>query len=301
MPSAPRVNGRSRARSRPSSSDVGFAVVGLVALLALVFTIPLEAPTLPARVTAVVLLTAAGAIVAALPGLLVHGFLGNWPRFMIWWGRALIFLTLLIAVGDVISRREPPASLLTALANGQVTIDRFVRAERAAAPGMFDRRLLRGNERALRQSFPDGEFSDVSLVGVTEGDGWMRAHLTYQGALKVEGRSVHTSGQMVIYYHPGGTAMIGAACTAPRQECRRIEPLLASAERLLRDGFTTGGLDGLLPPTPLCRTETLTVPGTVQPSRVRACLYAPGLQLTLTRQDAAATILSLLAERSSVP
>ena len=214
--------------------------------------------------------------------------------------RSLIVLAIVVGVGLAGRQwRNRPSSLIESLRTGQITIDRFVRAERAAAPGMFDRRLLTNNERALRASFPGGEFSSVRLAGVTDGPGWLRAHITYQGVLSVQGESVRTRGQIVIYYHPAGTAVIGAACTADDERCDAIEPLLTTAERLLRGRFDAANLDGVLPESRDCSVETIAVPGGEQESQVVACVYAPGIQLTLTRLDAAETIGALIAERSA--
>ena len=215
--------------------------------------------------------------------------------------RSLIVLAIVVAIGLAGQQwRDRPPALVESLRAGQITIDRFVRAERAAAPGMFERRLLTNNERALRQSFPNSTFSNVSLDGVTDGPGWLRAHITYQGLLSVQGEPVKTRGQIVIYYHPAGTAVIGAACTADDERCDAIEPLLATAERSLRGRFDAANLDGVLPKSGDCSVETIAVPGGEQESQVVACVYAPGIQLTLTRLDAAATIESLIAERSTV-
>ena len=109
---------------------------------------------------------------------------------------------------------------------------------------------------------------------------------------------MRTRGQMVIYYHPAGTAVVGAACTADDDRCDALESLLATAERSLRGRFGAADLDGVLPPAPDCSVETIAVASGEQESEVRACVYAPGLQLTLTRLDAAETIASLIAERS---
>jgi hypothetical protein len=291
---------RPRRRSAPGAAENGFAAIGLLALLGASFAIPVPAEGVEVRAIASLFTLAAGGVLAALPALLFRGVHGDWKGFMLFYGRGLIALALVLASG-VVHRglTEPPSSLLESLRNGQITIDRFVRAERAAAPGMFDQRLLATHERALRQSFPDGTFSDVSLVRVTDGAGWLRAHMTYQALLNVHGESVSTSGQMVVYYHRTGAAVIGAACTADERECRQIEPLLAAAEHSLRTRFDAGDLDGVLPASRECSVETIAVPNSEQESRVRACVYAPGIQLTLTRLDGAATIASLLAARGT--
>lgn len=195
--------------------------------------------------------------------------------------------------------RQRPSGLLQSLQARQITIDRFVRAERAAAPGMFDARLLNNNRRALAQSFPDATFSDVSLVRVTDGDGWMRALLEYQGLLNIQGESVATHGQMAIYYHPAGMAVVGAACTAEASECRKIDAVLNEAERNLRARLGAADLERVLPESAQCATESVPVPDSDRQSQVRVCVYEPGMQLSFTRFDAAATIASLVAERAT--
>ena len=102
---------------------------------------------------------------------------------------------------------------------------------------MFDQRLLRSNERALRESFPDGDHFRPLGRRVTEGQDWMRVHMKYQGIFTVQGESVTSAAQIVLYYHRAGTAVIAAACTTEPRDCAQIEPLLASAERSLRERF----------------------------------------------------------------
>lgn len=216
-----------------------------------------------------------------------------------------IRLLVLVLVGLLIARyvselpRQRPSGLLQSLQARQITIDRFVRAERAAAPGMFDMRLLNNNRRALTQWFPDATFSDVSLVGVTDGDGWMRALLGYQGLMNIQGEPVATHGQIAIYYHPGGVAVVGATCTAEASQCKKIDAGLSEAERNLRARLGAADLERVLPESAQCTTESVPVPDSDRQSQVRACVYAPGMQLSFTRFDAAATIESLVAERAT--
>ena len=105
--------------------------------------------------------------------------------------------------------------------------------------------------------------------------------------------------QIVLYYHRAGMAVITAACTTRPRDCAQIEPLLAAAERSLSARFAASDLDGVLPASRQCSVETLALPNSDTESRVRACVYAPGIQLTLTRVDADATIRSLIAERAA--
>jgi len=292
---------RPRRRTAPSAAENGFAAVGLLALFGASFAIPVPGEDVAVRAVASLFTLAAGSVLAMVPALLFRGVLGDWKGCVLWYGRGLIVLALVLASGLVHRGvSEPPSSLLESLRTGQITIDRFIRAERAAAPGMFDQRLLTTHERALRQSFPDGTFSDVSVVRVTDGAGWLRAHMSYQAQLHVQNEPVSTSGQMVIYYHRAGTAVIGAACTAEERDCRRIEPLLAAAEQALRTRFDAADLDGVLPESRDCTVEAIAVPNTEHESRVRACVYAPGIQLTLTRLDREDTTASLIAERAAV-
>jgi hypothetical protein len=67
----------------------------------------------------------------------------------------------------------------------------------------------------------------------------------------------------------------------------------------LRARFAAPDLDGVLPESRQCTVETLDLPNSDEDSRVRACVYAPGIQLTLTRVDEETTIRSLIAERAA--
>ena len=178
---------------------------------------------------------AVGAVLAASVALVFRGVRGDWRGVTLWCGKIWLALAVLFAVARIRDvGQERPSPLIASLRARQITIDRFVRAERAAAPGMFDQRLLRSNERALRESFPDGDFAKVSLVDVTEGPDWMRAHMKYRGTFNVQGESITSAAQIVVYYHRTGMAVITAACTTEPRDCAQIEPLLSAAERSLR-------------------------------------------------------------------
>ena len=289
-----------RPRTRPSSADVAFAAIGGLALLASAFALPIPHPDAAARTVFRLLMFAVGVVLAATAALVFRGFRGDWRGFTIWCGKIWLALAVLFVASRL--RDLPgdrPSALIAALGERQITIDRFVRAERAAAPGLFDQRLLRNNERALRESFPDGEFENVSIADVTDGPDWMRVHMTYQGTFKVQGESVTSAAQIVLYYHRVGMVVITAACTTQPRDCAQIEPLLATAETSLRARFAASDLDGVLPESRKCSIETLDLPNSDEDSRVRACVYAPGIQLTLTRVDADTTIRSLIAERAA--
>ena len=289
-----------RPRTRPSSADAAFAAIGGLALLASAFALPIPHPDAAARTVFRLLMFAVGVVLAATLALVFRGVRGDWRGFTIWCGKIWLALAVLFVFArfrDV--SQDQPSSLIAALGERQITIDRFVRAERAAAPGLFDQRLLRNNERALRESFPDGEFEHVSIADVTDGPDWMRVRMTYQGTFKVQGEPVKSAAQIVLYYHRAGLAVITAACTTAPRDCAQIEPLLAAAEKSLRGRFASADLDGVLPASKQCSVETLDVPDTDEDSRVRACVYAPGIQLTLARVDADATIRSLIAERAA--
>ena len=284
----------------PSSADAAFAAIGGLALLASAFALPIPHPDLAARIAFRLLMFAVGMVLAAAVALAFRGFRGDWRGFTIWCGRIWLALAVLFVASRV--RDFPgdrPSTLIAALDEGQITIDRFVRAERAAAPGLFDQRLLRKNERALRESFPDGKFANVSVAEVTDGPDWMRVRMTYEGTFNVRGASVNSAAQIVIYYHRAGMAVITAACTTAPRDCAQIEPLLAAAETSLRARFAASDLDGVLPESSQCSVQALDLPNSDEQSRVRACVYAPGIQLTLTRVDADATIRSLIAERAA--
>ena len=289
-----------RPRSRPSSADTAFAAIGSLALLASAFTLPIPQDDMAVRAGFRLVMFAMGVVLAAGVALVCRGFRGDWRGFTMWCGKIWLALAVLFVAARIRELTgDRPSALIAALGDRQITIDRFVRAERAAAPGMFDQRLLRNNERALRESFPDGEFSNVSIAGVTGGPDWMRVHMTYQGTFNVQGVPVTSAAQIVLYYHRAGMAVITAACTTAPRDCAQIEPLLATAETSLRSRFAASDLDGVLPVSKQCSIETLDLPNSDEDSRVRACVYAPGIQLTLTRVDADATIRSLIAERAA--
>jgi hypothetical protein len=274
-----------------------------VACLAATLTLPVADLDPVFRLLFRLALFALSFVSAAFLALLVRGVRGDWRGFTLWCAKGLLAFAALFVVAHVrgIEHGES-SSLLTALRAGQITIDRFVRAERAAAPGLFDQRLLRNNERALRESFPNGDFSDVSMVDVTDGSGWMRVHMRYRGVFTVQGGdSIRSNAEIVLYYHRAGMAVITAACTAEPSQCGPVEPLLVTAERALRTRFDETDLDHVLPVSRQCSVETISRPGSDRESRVRACVYSPGIQLTLTRFDAESTIESLLSERASTP
>jgi hypothetical protein len=285
-------------RTRPSSADIGFMAIGVLVCFIATFAIPIPDRDASFRVLSRLVVFALGLVVVALAALLLRGTRGDWKGVVVWLGKGQLALAALFVAVYFRDLRTSPSSLITALRTGRITIDRFVRAERAAAPGMFDQRLLRNNERSLRESLPDSTISGLSVDSVTEGQDWMRVHMTYQGIFTVQGESVTSAAQIVLYYHRAGTAVITAACTTEPRDCAQIEPLLAAAERSLRARFATTDLDGVLPASQQCSVETLGLPNRQADSRVLACVYSPGIQLTLTRVDAEATIRSLIAERS---
>jgi hypothetical protein len=238
------------------------------------------------------------AAVVALPAFLLRGRRGDWRGFTVWVGKGLLILTSLLLVGHV--RRamsDSPPTLVESLQAGRLTIDRFLRAERAAAPALFDQRLLTRHENALRASLPG--LSNVALAEVNEADAWMRAHMTYAAASAVQDKSARTTGHIVIYYHSAGMAVLGAVCSADANDCQPLADLLTAAERTLRGRLGSSDLVAVLPESEACSTEAVQLPNTGRYSDVRICAYGSGVQLTLTRLGSAATIESLVAERTA--
>ena len=285
----------------PSTRDVRLLVAGLVALLISVLAIPFRPSSTPGvqaavRVAGFVFLVA----LVALPALLFRGLRGDWRGFTVWLGKGLLVLTGLTLVGHVRrATNDEPSGLLGSLKNGRVTIDRFLRAERAVSPAVFDQALLRRHERGLRESVTDRKLSNVSLVDVTEGDGWIRAHMTYGAAYDESGLGVNIKGHIVLYYHSRGSAIVGGECVLPAG-CQRAESLVAKAEMALRRQLHAPDLDGVLPDSEACSTDSVTVPAATTQLQVRRCAYEEDLQLTFTRFDAPTTVASLIAERTSV-
>src|SRR5688500_13748946 len=145
MSAVPAATAR-RPRTRPSSADAAFAAIGCLALLAAAFVLPVPRPDIGVRIVFGLLMFAIGVVLAASVALAFRGTRGDWKGFTIWCGKIWLALALLFVfarIGEV--SQDQPSSLIAALAGRQITIDRFVRAERAAAPGLFDQRLLRNN------------------------------------------------------------------------------------------------------------------------------------------------------------
>jgi len=285
---------------RPSARDVRLLVAGLIALLLSVLAMPLRPSSMPgvqaaARVAGFVFLIA----LVAVPGLLFKGLRGDWKGFTVWLGKGLLVLTGLTLVGHVRrATNDEPSGLLGSLKNGRVTIDRFLLAERAVSPAVFDQALLRRHERGLRESVTDRKLSDVSLAGVTSGDGWMRAHMTYDAAYEESGIAVNTKGHIVLYYHSRGSAIVGGECVLPAG-CEKAGALVAKAEEALRRQLHAPDLDGVLPESDGCSTESVTMPAATTQVQVRTCAYDEDVQLTFTRFDASTTVASLIAERTA--
>jgi hypothetical protein len=272
--------------------------IGFLVCLLASFAVPIPDRDFPFPILfrLVIFMLSVGAI--ALPAMLLRGTRGDWKGVVLWIGKGQLAVAALFVAVYFRDLQSSPSSLITALRTGRITIDRFVRAERAAAPGMFDRRLLRNNERGLRESLPDGTITGLAVDNVTEGQDWMRVHMTYQGIFTVQGESVTSAAQIVLYYHRAGTAVIAAACTTEPKDCAQIEPLLAAAERSLRARFAATDLDGVLPASRQCSVRTVDLRNRQADTRLLACVYSPGIQLTLSRVDADATIRSLIAERA---
>ena len=287
----------------PSARDIRLlAVRGVAFSIAFLTAVPPashSADTAPwIRVTAGAAAFVFVVAIAALPGLLFRGIRGDWRGFTVWLGKGLLVLAALLVVGQI--RRalsEKPSGLLESLRAGRVTIDRFVRAERAGAPGVFDLALRRRHERGLQQSLGDARVSDVSLVGVSDGDGWMRAHMTYNAVFDPNGAAVATKGQIVLYYHSGGAAIIGGVCIVA-EGCTGTDSVVAEADQALQRQLKSADLDGILPEAGICSIEPMALPNTTRGGQMMRCEYERGVELTFARLDAQTTVESLIAERT---
>ncbi len=288
-------------RTFPRSADFRLLIVGTVGLLVALFADPVPRRVAPSPLVysvGMLVVTVVLAAVVALPAFLLRGRRGDWRGFTVWLGKGLLILTSLVLVGHV--RRamsDSPPTLVESLKAGRLSIERFLRAERAAAPAMFDRRFLMGHESALRASLPG--LSNVALAEVTDSDAWMRAHLTYAALPEAQEKSVRTTGHIVIYYHPAGMAVLGAVCSAADNACKPLAGLLTAAEQALRARLDSSDLEGVLPESKACSTEAVQLRNTDHQSEVRVCAYGSDLQLTLTRLGSGATIESLVAERTA--
>ena len=287
-------------RTAPRIADFRLLIVGAVGLLVAIVAVPVPrrvAPGLLVYWVGVLFVFVVFAAMVVLPAFLLRGRRGDWQGFTVWVGKGLLILTSLVLVGHVRrAMNDSPPALVESLKAGRLTIDRFLRAERAAAPAMFDQRLLMRHESALRASVPG--LSNVALVEVTDSDAWIRAHMTYAAAPDVQEKSVRTTGHIVIYYHSAGMAALGAVCSADDSDCQPFASLLTTAEQALRGRLGSSDLVGVLPESEACSTEAAPLPNTDRYSDVHVCAYGSGIQLTLTRLGTAATIESLVAERT---
>jgi hypothetical protein len=281
----------------PRPADIRLVIAGAVAHVAVLFAGFIPEPTPFGQfgyLVAVVFGTLLVSAVLAVPAYLLRGRRGDWRGFTVWMGKGLLVLAGFAAVG--VARRTvhdstPP--LLASLKTGEVSIHGFLRAERAAAPALFDQRLLTRHGQALKQFVPG--ISDVSLAGVTDNDDWVRAHITYAATLEKSATSAKA--HMVVYYHASGMAAIGAMCP-PDEDCQPLEGLLNTAEQGLRTHLRESGLHDVLPQSGACSIEAFQPAHSPRRTDVRACAYDSGIQLTLTRLGAADTIDALIAERT---
>ena len=149
----------------------------------------------------------------------------------------------------------------------------------------------------MQQALPDAKLSDLSLVGVTDGDGWMRVHMTYDAVFDPVGAAIATKGHIVLYYHSRGSAIVGGVCVVT-EGCTSADALVATADQALRRRLNSEDLDHILPESADCSTEPVKVPNTTRETQLRTCAYDQGIQLTFTRLDGPTTVESLIAERT---
>ena len=212
----------------------------------------------------------------------------------------LAIVTAVAVAGIVLRRPPPPASaLVQALRAGRITIDAFLRAERAAAPRLFDARFLTQRERGLRSSGVN--VSNLELINVTDGSWWVRTRIGFAAPVPKQPDAGTARWRQVVYYHTRGAAVLGSICSQAATDCAGLNGILDTADQNLRDRVAAGDLDYVLPENGSCTTESMPVPGGSDYSRVRACYYGPGRVLTLMRLDSASTITDLLADRTDTP
>ena len=289
---------RTSVPTSPAPSDIRLVLVGALGLFVATLFIPFSRGGLFARVLAVPVMAAVAAVVIAAPAFLFRGRRGDWKGFTVWCGKGLLVLTSVLILGHVRRAMENPDRGLEPLKDGRVSIPAFLRGERAAAPMMFDHRLVKGLERGMG-AFAGATVSNMTLVSVTDEPKWLRTHVSYDSVFKSEGESIPARGHIVLYYHLTGTAVLGAVCLAADRKCAGMDKLLSEADTSVKSRLGSTEIEGILPESALCSAEPIDRPDGKR-SLVQTCEYEPDLHLTFMRFDAAATIESLVAERALV-
>ena len=142
-------------RTLPSVADVARIVFGLAIVLVVFFVraTPPAGRTSILYVFATIFIVLLCVVVLGVPGYLFRGRRGDWRGFARFCGNGLLIVGGVSLAGLAVrSPARRPAPLVESLRAGSITIDAFLRAERAAAPRAFDVRFAGQRERELRSA-----------------------------------------------------------------------------------------------------------------------------------------------------
>jgi hypothetical protein len=289
-------------RTLPSVVDLARIVFGLAIFLFVSFTGTTPPPGYTSvpygmlAVAAVILF----AIVLGVPAYLLRGRRGDWRGFARFCGNGLLIFAGMALAGLVLRGRPPRApALVDSLRTGTITIDGFLRAQRAAAPRAFDLKFVGQRTRDLRASGLDPK--NVELLEVTDGSWWMRTKLGFMTPLPQQPGTEPARWRQIVFYHARGAAVLVSICSKPATDCSGLDRTLDTADRNLRERVAAGDLDYVLPEDGYCTIETVNAQGVPGQARVRACNYGPGLVMTFMRLDSATTIADLASSNMDTP
>ena len=276
----------------PRRRDIRLLAAGAICFVVSMLMASARVASGPAHVAGFVMGSLLAAGLLALPAYVFRGRKGDWRSFTIWYGKALLVLSGMSFAGYL--RTVPPRapSLDDALTTRRITIDGYMRAQRAAAPLKFELDFVRVYERALRDSAPGASFSNIALAGIAEGHGWLRGGLTYNAVLTDDGEDVPARGTLVIYFHAKGLAVVRGLCSGADDGCEDLDTLLSAAEATLRTRLHDETVEDVLPEPGLCTTDATDADPSNQ-SMIRTCVYDRGIELNFTRLEADRAISSL--------
>lgn len=289
-----------RPHTTPEGRDIRLLVMGVFLFAGAMLNAGLPQIKGPSHAIGLVVVLVIFLALLALPAHTLRGRKGDWRRFTIWYGKTLLALAGMSIAGQLQRMEQGQSSLDVALQTGRITIDGYMRAQRAAAPVKFESDFIRNYEQALKAAEPEVTFSNITLAGVTEGDGWLRTLLTYDAVPAEDDHTVKTSGRIAVYYHARGMAIVKGWCAVAEEGCAEIDTLMATAEGALRLHLNGSGVDGVLPEPGLCSTDAIDGDQAADDSLSRTCSYDQGVELTFARVAAAATIDGLSPETTGL-
>jgi hypothetical protein len=240
-------------------------------------------------------------VFAVLPAYVMRGRHGDRRGYYHWCAVGAVLMAGLLVISNIGNAAQSRRTLqekknsadrrYEALKSGSITIDEFIRVGRASDPSGFDRGFVEAAEAKIRTELTGGTLSNVRLMGITEKSEWVKGHIGYEGILAPNDGGDPMNGQLIIYYHRDGLAVIESACLTAEGDCGAIRPLVESAESELVAHLQSTGILGVLPASEQCSIDKTAVPNSTRTVDARTCLYPPHMVLSFGRVGAADTII----------